>query len=197
MEKLSKNNRIANRVISMILGILVGAVLVVIGSVIKAETLVWLALVIWGVIIIIGNIPGLVYSIANIKNKGAIFDLVMSIIGILLGVGLIVSQNQVITIILAAYMIVFPVIRIVLAKQGWAEQLKREALRIILGVVLLVFGGTLLGVGYTILNLILKVIGWVIIALVAVFGIVEIILIATSKESSKKDEPIYVEHNEN
>lgn len=196
MEKLSKNNRIANRVISMILGILVGVVLVVIGSVIKAETLVWLALVIWGVIIIIGNIPGLVYSIANIKNKGAIFDLVMSIIGILLGVGLIVSQNQVVTVILAAYMIVFPVIRIVLAKQGWAEQLKREALRIILGVVLLVFGGTLLGVGYTILNLILKVIGWVIIALVAVFGIVEIILIATKKED-KSNDTIYVEHSEN
>ena len=120
----------------------------------------------------------------------------MSIIGILLGVGLIVSQNQVVTVILAAYMIVFPVIRIVLAKQGWAEQLKREALRIIPGVVLLVFGGTLLGVGYTILNLILKVIGWVIIALVAVFGIVEIILIATKKED-KSNDTIYVEHSEN
>ena len=195
MNMLSKNNRIANRVISMILGILMGAVLVVIGSVIKAETLVWLALVIWGVIIIIGNIPGLVYSIANIKNKAAIFDLVMSIIGILLGVGLIVSQNQVVTVILAAYMILFPVIRIVLAKANWAEQLKRELLRIILGVVLLIFGGTLLGVGYTILNLILKVIGWVVIGITVVLGIVEIILIATKKESKDKG-PIYVEHNE-
>ncbi|MBQ9780452.1 MAG: hypothetical protein IJW00_05865 [Clostridia bacterium] len=196
MEKLSKNNRIANRVISMIIGILVGVVLVVIGSVIKAETLVWLALVIWGVIIIIGNVPGLIYSIANIKSKGAVFDLIISVIGVLLGVGLIISQNQVITVILAAYMIVFPVIRIVLAKANWAEQLKRELLRIILGVVLLIFGGTLLGVGYTILNLILKVIGWVVIGITVVLGIVEIILIATKKEE-KSDEPIYVEHNEN
>ena len=196
MNMLSKNNRIANRVISMILGILMGAVLVVIGSVIKAETLVWLALVIWGVIIIIGNIPGVVYSIANIKSKSAIFDLVMSIIGILLGVGLIVSQNQVVTVILAAYMIVFPVIRIILAKANWAEQLKRELLRIILGVVLLIFGGTLLGVGYTILNLILKVIGWVVIGITVVLGIVEIILIATKKED-KNGQTVYVEHNEN
>ena len=196
MNMLSKNNRIANRVISMILGILMGAVLVVIGSVIKAETLVWLALVIWGVIIIIGNIPGVVYSIANIKSKSAIFDLVMSIIGILLGVGLIVSQNQVVTVILAAYMIVFPVIRIILAKANWAEQLKRELLRIILGVVLLIFGGTLLGVGYTILNLILKVIGWVVIGITVVLGIVEIILIATKKED-KKGQTVYVEHSEN
>ncbi len=196
MNMLSKNNRIANRVISMILGILMGAVLVVIGSVIKAETLVWLALIIWGAIIIIGNIPALVYSIANIKSKSAIFDLIMSIIGILLGVGLIVSQSQVVTVILAAYMIVFPVIRIILARKNWAEQLKRELLRIILGVVLLVFGGTLLGVGYTILNLILKVIGWVVIGITVILGIVEIILIATKKEK-KSDEPIYVEHSEN
>ena len=196
MNMLSKNNRIANRVISMILGILMGAVLVVIGSVIKAERLVRLALIIWGAIIIIGNIPALVYSIANIKSKSAIFDLIMSIIGILLGVGLIVSQSQVVTVILAAYMIVFPVIRIILARKNWAEQLKRELLRIILGVVLLVFGGTLLGVGYTILNLILKVIGWVVIGITVILGIVEIILIATKKEK-KSDEPIYVEHSEN
>ena len=99
---MSKNNRIASRVISMILGVLMGVVLVVIGSVVKAETLVWLALVVWGVIVIIGNIPGLIYAIANLKAKGAIFDLIASIVGVLLGVGLIVSQSKVITVILAA-----------------------------------------------------------------------------------------------
>ena len=178
---MSKNNRIASRVISMILGILMGVALVILGSVVKAETLVWLALIVWGVIVIIGNIPSLIYAIANLKAKGAIFDLIASIIGILLGLGLIFSQNQVITFILAAYMIVFPVIRIILAKSAWAEQLGREILRIILGVVLLVFGGTLLGVGMTILNLLLSIIGWVVIALAVILGVVGIIQIATSK----------------
>ncbi len=178
---MSKNNLIATRVIYMILGALIGAALVILGSVVKVETLVWLALIAWGVIVIIGNIPGLIYAIANIKAKGAIFDLVMSILGILLGVGLIVSQSQVITFILAAYMIVFPVIRIVLAKSEWGEQLKREALRIILGVVLLVFGGTFLAIGETVLNLLLGIIGWVVIALVLIFGVVDIIRIATKK----------------
>ena len=179
---MSKNNRIATRVISMILGVLMGVALVILGSVVKAETLVWLALVVWGVIVIIGNIPSLIYAIANIKAKGAIFDLIASIVGILLGVGLIVSQSNVITFILAAYMIVFPVIRIILAKSAWAEQLGREILRIILGVVLLVFGGTLVGVGMTILNLLLSIIGWVVIALAVILGVVAIIKIATSKE---------------
>ena len=179
---MSKNNRIATRVISMILGILMGIALVILGSVVKAETLVWLALIVWGVIVIIGNIPSLIYSIANIKAKGAIFDLIASIIGILLGLGLIFSQNQVITVILAAYMIVFPIIRIVLAKSAWAEQLGREILRIILGVVLLVFGGVIFAAGMDILNLLLSIMGWVVIALVLVFGAVDIVKIATAKE---------------
>ena len=179
---MSKNNRIATRVISMILGILMGVALVILGSVVKAETLVWLALIVWGVIVIIGNIPSLIYAIANLKAKGAIFDLIASIIGILLGLGLIFSQSKVITIILAAYMIVFPIIRIVLAKSAWAEQLGREILRIILGVVLLVFGGTLMAVGMTILNLLLSIIGWVVIALAVILGVVAIIKIATAKE---------------
>ena len=194
---MSKNNRIATRIISMILGVLMGVALVILGSVVKAETLVWLALVVWGVIVIIGNIPGLIYAIANLKAKGAIFDLVASAIGILLGLGLIFSQSDVITVILAAYMIVFPVIRIVLAKSAWAEQLGREILRIILGVVLLVFGGTILAVGYTILNLLLSIIGWVVIALTVILGIVAIIKIATEKAPKSEGGPLYVEYEEN
>ena len=54
---MSKNDRIATRVISMILGVLMGVALVILGSVVKAETLVWLALVVWGVIVIIGKSP--------------------------------------------------------------------------------------------------------------------------------------------
>ena len=194
---MSKNNRIAARVISMILGVLMGVALVIFGSVVKVETLVWLALVIWGVIVAVSNIPGLIYAVANLKAKGAIFDLVASIIGILLGLGLIFSQNQIITVILAAYMIIFPVIRIVLAKSAWAEQLGRELLRIVLGVVLLVFGGTLLAVGYTILNLLLKIIGWVVIAVTVLLGAVDIIRIATAKEKPASDEPVYVDFEKN
>ncbi len=195
MNMLSKNNRIANRVISMIVGVLIGAALVIVGAVVDVGTLIWLALVIWGVIIIIGNVPALIYSVANIKSKGAVFDLIISVVGILLGVGLIVSQNQVVTLILAAYMIIFPVIRIILAKANWGEQLKREALRIILGVVLMVFGGTFFAVGEQVLKLLLTIIGWVVIGLTLIFGVVEIIRIAMSKPTDG-DAPIYVEHEE-
>lgn len=176
-----KKSQISNRVVSMIIGILVGVTLVILGSVVGAGRLIDIALIVWGVIIMISNIPGLIASIATINEKGSAFDLVMSALGILLGLGLIISRAQVVTVLVAAYMIAFPVIRIVLAKSNWAEQLKREALRIILGVVMLVFGGVLLGAGVTVLNVLLTVIGWIIIGLTAVFGIVEVIRLAVAK----------------
>ena len=57
---MSKNNRIATRVISMILGVLMGVALVILGAKVRVENLVWLALIVWGVIVIIGNIPALI-----------------------------------------------------------------------------------------------------------------------------------------
>jgi hypothetical protein len=178
----------------MVLGILMGVVLVVLGAVVKAETLVWLALIVWGVIIIIGNVPGLISSIANIKEKGSVFDLIISIIGILMGVALIIGKAyDILTIIVAIYMLIFPIIRVVLAKTNWGEQLKREALRIVLGVVLLVFGGVLIGVGMTVLNILLAIIGWVVIALATVFGLIDIIRLATKKNAAPAEETPVVE----
>ena len=191
MGRFSVKNQIANRVISMILGVLIGVALVLIGTVVKAETLINVALIVWGVIIIISNVPGLIGSIVRIKEKGSVFGLIISIVGILMGVALILGKAyDILTIIVAIYMLVFPIIRVVLAKGNWGEQLKREALRIALGVVLLVFGGVLIGAGLTVLNVVLTVIGWVVIALAAVFGLVDIIRLAAKKAPAAAEAPV-------
>ena len=200
MNMLSKKQRIVNRITSMVLGILAGLVMVILGAVLDISTLLWLAMIIWGVVIVLGNARGMIYSLINIKSKGALFDLIMSSIGVLLGVVLIVFNHKVfstvIALILAAYMIVFPVIRILLAKGHRVEQLKSEALRIILGVLLLVFGSTILAVGEDIVKLLLTIIGWIIIALTTVLGVVEILHVALEKPNYKTGEPIYIEHTE-
>ena len=170
---------------------LLGVALVLIGTVVKAETLINVALIVWGVIIIISNVPGLIGSIVRIKEKGSVFGLIISIVGILMGVALILGKAyDILTIIVAIYMLVFPIIRVVLAKGNWGEQLKREALRIALGVVLLVFGGVLIGAGLTVLNVVLTVIGWVVIALAAVFGLVDIIRLAAKKAPAAAEAPV-------
>lgn len=187
MATVSKKNRLANRITSMIMGILMGLVLLLIGLMVGTGTIIRVALIVWGVIIILSNIPGLINSIVGIKEKGSVFDLICSLIGIILGVALIIGKAyQVFTFVVGAYMLIFPVIRIILAKSNWGEQLKREALRIILGVLLIVFGGVLLGTAEAVLNTVLWVIGAVIMALSAVFGLVDIIRLATKKPVGPK-----------
>jgi hypothetical protein len=64
-------------------------------------------------------------------------------------------------------------------------------------VLLLVFGGALLAVGYKVLNLILSIIGWVVIALTVILGALDIFRIATAKDKPASDEPIYVDFEKN
>ncbi len=179
-----KKNLLVARIAVMIIGILTGVLLLVLGAILKPSTVATIihwGLIIYGVIIVIGNIPGLVSGIANVHKAAGVFDLVCSILGIALGVAMIFYQGTVLVALVAAYLIVFPLVRVLLAEQK-LEQLKREALRMILGVVLLVFVPSLVGAAFTLVHLLLVISGWVVIALSTIFGVIEIIRIATAKE---------------
>jgi hypothetical protein len=179
-----KKNLLIARIAVMIIGILTGVLLLVLGAILKPSTVATIihwGLIIYGVIIVIGNIPGLVSGIANVHKAAGVFDLVCSVLGIALGAAMIFYQGTVLVALVAAYLIVFPLVRVLMAEQK-LEQLKREALRMILGVVLLVFVPSLVGAAFTLVHLLLVVSGWVVIALSTIFGVIEIIRIATAKE---------------
>lgn len=183
-----KKKLLVARIVSMIIGILVGVLVLVLGSLLTAktvETIIKWGLIIYGIIIIIiGNVPGLVSSIANIKKGEAVFDLICSILGIGLGVALIFFQNEILVGLIAAYLIIFPLIRVLVAKEK-VEQLKREALRMILGVVLVAFLPLLLSTAFDIVSLLLTISGWVVVALSVIFGVVEIVRICMGKETAE------------
>jgi hypothetical protein len=179
-----KKNLLVARIAVMIIGILTGVLLLVLGAILKPSTVATIihwGLIIYGVIIVIGNIPGLVSGIANVHKAAGVFDLVCSVLGIALGVAMIFYQGTVLVALVAAYLIVFPLVRVLMAEQK-LEQLKREALRMILGVVLLVFVPSLVGAAFTLVHLLLVISGWTVIALSTIFGVIEIIRIATAKE---------------
>ncbi len=179
-----KKNLLIARIAVMVIGILVGVLLLVLGGLLMPSTVATIihwGLIIYGIIIIIGNIPGLISGIANVNRAAGVFDLICSILGIGLGVAMICYQGSILVALVAVYLIVFPLIRVLLADQK-VEQLKREALRIVLGVVLLVFVPSLLGAAFEIVHLLLVISGWVVIGLSVIFGTIEIIRIATAKE---------------
>lgn len=197
---IMKKNLLIARIAVMLIGVVVGVLLLVLGAILKPETIdtiVHWALIIYGVIVVIGNIPGLVSGIANIHKPAGVFDLVCSLLGIGLGAAMIFYQGKLLVAIVGIYLIVFPLVRVLLATNK-VEQLKREVGRMVLGVVLLVFLPALLDVAFTVVHLLLTIAGWVVIGGSVLFGLIEIIRIATAKEirTAGKDQPIYVEFEE-
>jgi len=195
-----KKNLLVARIAVMVIGILVGVLLLVLGGILTPETIgtiIKWGLIIYGIIIIIGNIPGLISGIANVSKAAGVFDLICSVLGIALGVAMIFYQGSILVALVAVYLIVFPLIRVLLATQK-VEQLKRELLRIILGVVLLVFVPSLVGAAYTLVHLLLVIGGWVVIALATLFGVIEIVRIARAREvKTPENGHIYVDFEEN
>ena len=194
-----KKHLIVARVVVTLISILVGVLLLVLGGILTPDTVAniikW-GLIIYGILVIIGNIPGLVSGIANINKPAGVFDLVCSILGVGLGVALIFYQGSILVALVAIYLIIFPLIRVVLANKK-AEQFKRELVRIIMGVLLLVFVPNWSEAISNILQIVLFVCGGAVILLSLVFGVIEIVRIATAKELNVSDNGhIYVDFEE-
>ena len=194
-----KKNLLVARIAVTVIGVLVGVLLLVLAGILKPSTVATIihwGLIIYGVIIIIGNIPGLISGIANVNKAAGVFDLICSILGIALGAAMIFYQGSILVALVAVYLIVFPLVRVLLADQK-AEQFKRELLRIVLGVVLLVFVPSLVGAAFTLVHLLLVIGGWIVIALSTIFGVIEIVRIATAKEvKAPENGHIYVDFEE-
>ena len=188
MERVySKKNRVVSRVISMVIGVLVGVLLLVLAALLKPETVATIihwGLVVYGILIIIGNIPGLITGCANIRTPEGVVNVILSVLGIAMGAVLIFNQSVVLVWIVAAYMIVFPIVRILVSKQGTrGEAFKRELLRMILGVLLLVFLPGLTHAAFNIVHWVLMIAGWVTIVLSVLLGVIAIVRVLTAKVS--------------
>ena len=194
-----KKNLLIYRITSMIIGALMGALLLLLAGVLTAETvakIIHVGLIVYGIFVIIGNIPSLVSGIANIQRRDGVLDLISAIVGIALGLAMIFYQGTFLVIAVAAYLIVFPLLRVLVApKKG--EQFKRELVRLVLGVLLLVFVPALVNVAFFAVRLILQIVGWGVIGLSVLFGVIGIVQVAISKPASASaEEPVYVDFEE-
>lgn len=194
-----KKNLLVVRIAGMLIGLLVGVLLLVLAGILTAATvgkIISIGLIIYGILIIIGNVPGLVSGIANIQKREGTLDLVSAALGVALGLALIFYQGTVLVVAVAIYLIIFPLVRVLMASDK-VEQLKRELVRLVLGVVLLVFVPALVNAAFTVVHLILLIAGWGVIALSVIFGVIEIVRIATAKQTpAVEQEPVYTDFEE-
>ena len=185
-----KKSSLVSTVVIGTIGILVGIMFAFLANV--ALTVIC---IICGILTLLSGIPQLVGAVSGLmkKEKMAIVDLVMSIVTVIVGLMLIFSRNEIIMIVVGAYLIVFPVIRILIAKDKMA-QLKSELLAIILGVALV-----LIGPGAA-LDIIFKIAGAVVIVfsvIYIVFGILAYLKANRALENGEAGSRVFVDTDGN
>jgi hypothetical protein len=194
----AKKNVLANIIISLVIGVILGVLLVALSTFLDVSFLIYWGLVVVGILTIISNIPALVNGIMNVNKASGIVDLVFSILGIVLGLMMIFVQGTVITVIVAVYLIAMPIVRIVLAgNAGWKDQIKREWIKMLIGVLLLVFLPGLLAAADTVVKTIILIAGWVVIGLSVLFFVLSLISYLTASKKVADAAPVETTAEEN
>ena len=127
--------------VSLVPTIVVGAVGIIFGILfaLLASVIFDIILIVCGIFTLISAITQLVSAIKGFaeKQKIAVFDLIMAILTAAVGIMLVFYRNEIVMLVVGAYLLVFPLIRTLVARHKM-QQLKRELPSMILGIVLMI-----------------------------------------------------------
>ena len=197
MATKTKKSVLAEIIISLVFGLIFGGLLLFLAS-LGADTIIKWVLIIAGIIIVATNIAPLIRGIVNLvhREKGGLFDVIVSGIAIALGVLLIIKHGGmlalIVNVLLAVYLIVLPIIRIIIAPSK-KEQLSKEWLRILIGAILIVFLPVILGATNAIINIILTIAGIVVLVLTVLSFVLSLIAYIKASNKTEDEAPVEVE----
>lgn len=145
------------KMVSSLILVLIEIVVGILFLVLPAEGIINFFLRAAGVLLIIGNLSPCIYyyKMTSIDKKFQI-DLISALISVVLGVLLIILPGVILSIILACWFVIMPIIRIILHKDHLA-QFKRETPFLIVGLILAVFSFSFIS------NVAIKILGGLII----------------------------------
>ena len=192
-----KKHVLASIILSLVIGLLIGVVLLALAGNLDVSFIIRWGLIITGIIVIISDIPSLIYGIMNIKTPRGIFDVISAILGIGLGCMMIFMQGTVITVIVSVYLVALPIVRVLFAENKM-DCLKEEWVRILIGILLLVFLPALLNAADTIVYYVLLIAGWAAIVISVLSFLVSLIsFIRHEKKASEGTIIVPPEEQEN
>lgn len=143
------------RTFELLLTFIIGLAFILIGALVPATSIVKWVLTGIGIIMVINNILNIIFT------KGKImFELVNSLIGVGLGVLMIIFPMNFLNIIIALYLIVIPLINIFYFKKLLID---RDIIKLVFGIIFLLFSPFFFGVANTIIGIFLIIIGAIII----------------------------------
>lgn len=169
------NKSLSKVIIDSIIIALIGLLFILIDP----GKLMHIVLIVVGIFVIIVSVNDIIANL-SIPVRGPITttNLVMSIVSLVVGIAMIIWQNTLMSVILAIWFIVMPIVRIVTAINK-KEQFKHEIPLFIVGVILLVFGP------WSILDVLFKVVGGILIAAAVIDLICYFVLDHKAKKENK------------
>ncbi|MBQ8742138.1 MAG: hypothetical protein IJZ03_02065 [Clostridia bacterium] len=157
----------AGSIISALIGVLIGIFIKNLPESMSFSELVGAIFVIVGVLSILSGIPGLVLGLSASSTLVGKVNLVLSLINLIFGFVLIFYHNEIVLLIVAAYLVIIPSLQIILVKGSKMKKAAAKALvpRIVLGVLVILFFNILSGAAEKVFEIALVCIGWVIIGI--------------------------------
>jgi hypothetical protein len=157
----------AGSVISAVVGILIGIFVKNLPDSMSFSELVGAIFVIVGVLSILSGIPGLVLGLSCSSTLVGKVNLVLSLLNLIFGFVLIFYHNEIVLLVVAAYLVIIPSLQIIFARGADMKKAAAKALapRIVLGVLVIVFFNILSGAAEKVFEIALVCIGWVIIGI--------------------------------
>ena len=169
-----------------LLGGLLGGVLILLPT----DLLLKIIFVVLGALTILSAIPSLILALACPNERAGKLALLSSVISMAMGIVLIFWHHNILMIVAGVYFVLFPVLEIVLAKDRM-RQMKSELPKLIIGVVLLVFGPA------QTLDLLFDIVGWIVLGLTLVSIVVTVIthIRYQKKLETRIGSRVFVDHN--
>ena len=137
-----------------LLGGLLGGLLILLST----DLLLKIIFVVMGAVTILSAIPSLLLGMTYTSERAGKLALLSAVVSIAMGIVLIFWHSSIIMLVAGIYFLLFPILEILLAKDR-LRQFKSELPKIIIGVVLLVFGPA------QTLDILFDVVGWIVIGL--------------------------------
>lgn len=187
----AKTNLTAAAIICAIVGVLLGFFIKNFSASFSLSRLIEIIFIIFGVITLFSSIPEFFIAVANISSLPGKLSLISASIGVLFGFVMIFYHSRIIIPIIAAYLVIFPVVRILITRPKELRNMTAKALvpKIIIGILLIVFFPAASGLADTVFRVGLKIVGWaiIVISIVALVSFL-IFLYARPKASKKADD---------
>ena len=182
-------NAVAGIVVTALIGIIIGVLMIALARTDIIVKVLHVTMIVVGVVTVAVNIPGIITGAMNTGEKEGVLTLVWSVIGVLFGILLIINQGPVISAMVALYLLIMPVVRLITAVERKA-QLGAELPRLILGLVIaILFPGTLADGAIAVLCWILRIAGIVLTLLSVVYAVVGCILLKKAEKEAAKPRP--------